>query len=200
MAQKPELQKYSVLREGTQFGAVTSVELTESQAEAFLRAGDIGPFDPSRKPARSKTAARGRRVTSGGGDTRALEEALARADKAEADLKNAVSPDQLKAAQDAKAAVEEEVQKLQASVAEYQAETASLSERLTEAETQHDACVAQLTEAQELLNEAVLETESLERIIARIEAVQPDLVTQAKEAVAAEYQAAAAETAAQPQG
>lgn len=186
----PEKIKFSVLREGTQFGDAASVEMTEREAEAFIRAGDIGPFDPNLKIFKSKTAARGRASKSsaddaarikqleaelaaakegkGGADPKALADATARAEKAE---------EELKAAQDQKAAVEAELQTAQAGIAEFQSQTAALTLRVTEAE--------------QLATDAASEAESLERVIAVIEEAQPELVAQAKETVAAEYQAAA---------
>lgn len=185
MAQKPLKEKYSVLREGTQFGTEVSVELTPGQAEAFLRAGDIGPFDPTRKPSKSKTAARNRRATAGADPA-----AEARIEELEAELASAIKANDagaaaLKAAEDGKAAAEAELATAQQGLTEYQEQVSALTIRVTEAE--------------QLATEAASEAESLERVIAVIEETQPELVAQAKQTVAAEY-GAAAETASQPQG
>lgn len=97
------------------------------------------------------------------------------ADLATALAKGGIDPATLKAAEDGKAAAE-------ADLAKAQQEVSALTIRVTEAE--------------QLATEAATEAESLERVIAVIEAAQPELVAQAKETVAAEYQAAA-ETASQ---
>lgn len=194
----PEKIKFSVLREGTQFGDAASVEMTEREAEAFIRAGDIGPFDPNLKIFKSKTASRGRaaksntddalikqlqaelaaaKETKGGADPKALADATARAEKAE---------EELKGAQDQKAAVEAELQTAQAGIAEFQSQTAALTLRVTEAE--------------QMATDAASEAESLERVIALIEEAQPELVAQARDAITAEYEAAEAAVAANPQG
>lgn len=185
----PEKTKFSVLREGTQFGDAASVEMTEREAEAFIRAGDIGPFDPSLKIFKSKTAARGRASKSNAEDAALIKQL--QAELAQAVAAQEASAAALKASDESKAAIEAEMKNAQDSIAEYRSENAGLNERLTEAEKQYDACVANLSEAQDLLNEAVAETESLERVILLIEEAQPELVAQVKETVAAEYQAAA---------
>lgn len=204
----PEKIKFSVLREGTQFGDAASVEMTEREAEAFIRAGDIGPFDPGLKIFKSKTAARGRGAKSnaedaaiikqlqaelaaakegkGGADPKALADAIARAEKAEEELKHMVPMAQLKAAQDEKAAIASDLQTAQAGIAEFQGQTAALTLRVTEAE--------------QLATDAASEAESLERVIALIQETQPELVAQAKETITAEYEAAEAAVAANPQG
>lgn len=191
----PEKIKFSVLREGTQFGDAASVEMTEREAEAFIRAGDIGPFDPGLKIFKSKTAARGRGAKSNADDA-------ARIKQLEAELSQAAAAQEasaaaLKAANDSKADIEAQLKNAQDGIADFQAKVAELAARTADLEQENASAAAQLINANELLNDAVSETASLERVIAMIEEAQPELVAQAREAVTAEYEAA---VAANPQG
>lgn len=195
----PEKIKFSVLREGTQFGDATSVEMTEREAEAFIRAGDIAPFDATLEPAKSKTAARGKKV-SARSDTSAARIKQLEAELAAARASNGGDPAALKAAQDAQAVAE-------AALAEARVDLQVFADAANSANTLCDSLRQELseagqrvTEAEDLANEAALETESLERVIAVIAETAPELVTQAKETVAAEYQATSDAQAQPPAG
>lgn len=165
-------------------GPGETISLEASDAASLVTAGIL--IAASDKPkGRPKTeAARIRELEAelaaakeakGGADPKALVDATARAEKAEQELKTT---------QDEKAAVEAELQTAQAGIADFQSEIAALTLRVTEAE--------------QLATDAAAEAESLERVITLIEEAQPELVAQAKETVAAEYQAAA--EAGNPQG
>lgn len=158
-------------------GPGDTISLEASDAESLVAAGIL--IATSEKPkGRPKTeAARIRELEAelaaakegkGGADPKALADATARAEKAE---------EELKAVQEQKAAVDGELQNAQAGIADFQSQIAALTLRVTEAE--------------QLATDAASEAESLERVIAVIEEAQPELVAQAKETVAAEYQAAA---------
>lgn len=187
---KPEKHTYFVLRDGTQFGLAETVQLTEGQALAFVRAGELTRYDGGQKPKRttlrSKAGGKGTgagkdlkgvvkqleaelaEARKGGADPQALAGAIARAEKAE---------EALKAAQDEKAAAVAALQQAQEELVAKAAEIQTLNDRAVDAE--------------ELAEEAATEAESLGRVIAILETSQPDLVAQAHETVVAEYAAAA---------
>lgn len=165
-------------------GPGDTISLEASDAESLVAAGILVATSDKPKGRPKTDAARIRELEAelaaakeakGGADPKALVDATARAEKAEQELK---------AAQDEKAAIASDLQTAQAGIAEFQAQTAALTLRVTEAE--------------QLATDAASEAESLERVILLIEEAQPELVAQAKETVAAEYQAAA--DAGSPQG
>lgn len=167
-------------------GPGDTISLEASDAESLVAAGVL--IAASEKPkGRPKTeAARIRELEAelaaakegkGGADPQALADAIVRAEKAEEALKATVPMAQLKAALDAKAAADAELAQANDGLSQYQSQIAALTLRVTEAE--------------QMATDAASEAESLERVIAVIEEAQPELVAQAKEAVAAEYQAAA---------
>lgn len=182
MAQK---QKFFVCRDGTQFGEAETVEMTEGQAQAFIRAGDLSALGEGvtlkqLKAARAASRRVARPVTPARSDAarvRELEAQLARLKTEGADKALMAERDQ--ALSDLKAAAEG-----------HQAATTEL-----------EAVRAELTETAEAREEAAFEAESLKRVVEHLRGQMPDAVEAAETAVAAELEAdAAAAEAAQAGG
>lgn len=194
--------EYEVLRGALKTGTGRQVKeylpgdiiaLDEADAANLVASGRIIAVGEKPRPRPKSEAARIKQLEAelaearkGGTDPTALADAIARAEKAEEALKATVPMAQHKAAQDAKAAVDAELAQANDGLAQFQEQVATLTLRVTEAE--------------EIASDAGVEAESLARVVALVRDQAPEIVAKAEADVQAEYEAAEAAVAANPQG